>query len=155
MHYYYEAEIHVARANIRALLGFADEAAAELRKAVNLSHDAGHDSAYSGSGYYPDLIHISECLLESSGEGYGDGMEHREWDEDQRIEDEIIAARKAALKEAYPDMEKHGGLWVYCPNGHNTVFSPTGMDECAGCGAVMTPDDESYYDALCRAGQCM
>lgn len=154
MHHYYEAEIHVARANIRALLGFADEAAAELRRAVNLSHDAGHDYAYySGVRHSPD--HISDCLLESSEEGCCDGMEHRDWDEDHRVEAEIISARKAALKEAYPDMEKHGGLWVYCPNGHNTVFSPTGMDECAACGAIMTPDDTSYYDALCAAGQCM
>lgn len=153
MSYHFEAEIHVARANIRDFLGLTAEATQETCVAKELAFQAAHDHAYVGDAFFPNTM--SDCLIDASEEGFYDGERHREWDEAQRIDEDIKTARKAALKAAYPDLEKCGGLWVYCPRGHNTIFSPSGMDECAACGAVMTPDDESYFDALCAAGQCM
>lgn len=48
------------------------------------------------------------------------------------------------------------GHTLYCPRGCNQVHTTAGHDECAACGAVMTPEnEESYHDGLIAAGQCM
>lgn len=47
---------------------------------------------------------------------------------------------------------------LYCPHGHNVVWSSAEYDECAACGATMTAGEESeedYLDSLTVAGQCM
>lgn len=58
------------------------------------------------------------------------------------------------MDESYP--RKASGHMLYCPRGCNTLFSAAGYDECAACGALMTPHcEEAFSDALERAGQLM
>lgn len=68
--------------------------------------------------------------------------------EAKRLEDEMDLWRKQ-----YPAPETE--RFLYCPRGHEAFSTKAGYCECGSCGARMTQDaEDSYYDALCRAGQC-
>lgn len=42
---------------------------------------------------------------------------------------------------------------VYCPYGHNVVWTTAEWDECGACGSIMTEaDEESYCCSLTSAG---
>jgi hypothetical protein len=140
----YEVEIHVARARLLLDLGFQKEASAELERAEDLCADAAY---YHGNRYWPPHIPVpvSPELRDIWDFHYSRAVQAREWD-----------AQEEAQKSAFLATIEREPAMVYCPSGHNAVFSPQGYDECAACGAVMTADaEESYFDSLCAAGQCM
>lgn len=143
MAYLFEAEIHVARARLLIELGFHKEAGAELERAEELCADvAGH---YGHSGFVlPATVRPSPEIAGIWEHHYAAGAS---WAEEEARDYEQLVAQQA---------EKREPAMVYCPSGHNAVFSQQGYDECAACGAVMTADaEESYFDSLCAAGQCM
>lgn len=77
-------------------------------------------------------------------------------EENKAIEQEWekAQARMMELRVMYPDASEP--RWLYCPHGHNVVFSKAGYDECAACGSIMTEAaEERYYETLVAVGQCM
>lgn len=89
-----------------------------------------------------NLIEPEDCRLRfAMEEGFVLGQE--EYDASQKAE------RNNVL---YPD--DPGGHWLCCPNGHETFHTTAGWMPCASCGATMTPEDEAYFQSLCRVGQC-
>ena len=87
--------------------------------------------------------HLPEILIEYWLQGHG----HAENEENFRAE-------MAEYKLMYPDSPQERML--YCPSGHNVVWTKAHHEECGACGAIMTEDaEDQYYDSLCAAGQCM
>lgn len=80
-----------------------------------------------------------------------------QWEKQRALEDaaeaERLEAEMALWRERYPASETE--RFLYCPRGHEVFSTKAGYCECGSCGARMTQDaEDSYYDALCRAGQC-
>ncbi|AUW34183.1 hypothetical protein A5904_14635 (plasmid) [Acidithiobacillus caldus] len=146
MAYLYEAEIHVARARILYSLGSSQDAETELERAEEICAEVA--DKYGSLGLHlPDHITPSAEIADIWDHFYERAASWAQWEAED--------ARMISFQERYPK-ESRKPAWVYCPRGHNAVFSETGYDECAACGAPMTPaDEEPYFNKLCAAGHCM
>ena len=142
MPYLFEVEIHVARARILYSLGAFRDAETELQHAEDLCIDVAGSHGYRGIKL-PETIRPSPEIADLWDYFYAEAAS---WAEDEARDYARLIQQEGNREPAM----------VYCPSGHNAVFSQHGYDECAACGAVMTAAaEESYFDSLCSAGQCM
>lgn len=147
-----EALIHHARFCVLEMTN-ADpvETERELATARALAFDAGRvafDNQVPMLTIFPEIIqgayengHMEACMDDS------DKRSTEEWRRKSVEEKEFYQLN-------YPDspVERH----LYCPGGHNVVFTKSGYDECGACGQIMTEAaEDQYYGSLIRAGQCM
>ncbi len=147
-----EALIHHARFCVLDITN-ADpkEIERELTTARAFAFDAGR-AAFRNQvpmpSFLPEIIcgayedgHMEACLDDS------DEREAEEWRRTYAEEQEFYRLN-------YPDSPVERAL--YCPGGHNMVWTKAGYDECAACGQIMTENAaEEYMSSLVRAGQCM
>lgn len=144
-----EALIHHARFCVLNMTGGDPvEAARELTAVKTSAYNAGclafRNGAPIPNGFHSELV--EECQQGYLEEEY-DQLKEREWRENYEAE-------KAAEQLAYPDSPVERAL--YCPGGHNVVFTKAGRDECGACGQIMTENaEDQYMNSLIRAGQCM
>lgn len=148
-----EALLHNARISILQLThADAQEITQEKLLADFFAFQAGYNNAAIKS---PDLVdflpeQIRESYLEGGYVAYSDLFE----EEDIRYSLQELDEEWADFKAAYPDTEKE--RFIFCPNGHNVLFTTSGYEECAGCGAHMTEKaEEDFNNALTLAGQLM
>ena len=139
-----EALIHHARFTILNMTnGDPEETDQELRMAEIWAYSAGYRDFRVGIKATDKPTHLPEILIEDWLEGHG----HAKDEED-------FHAEMAEHKLMYPDSPVERML--YCPSGHNMVFTKAHHDECGACGHIMTENAEaSYYNSLISAGQCM
>ena len=147
-----EALIHHARFCILNMTN-ADpmETERELTTARAFAFDAGR-VAFSNQAPMPALFpaifygayedgHMEACL-DDSGERGAEELRHE------------LAEEQEFYQLNYPDSPVERNL--YCPGGHNVVFTKLGYEECGACGQIMSEDaEDQYYGSLIRAGQCM
>ena len=147
-----EALIHHARFCVLGMTN-ADpkEIERELAKAKSLAFRSGvaafHNQTEKPS-YIPEILDgdYKEGLVDAWQE---DQMEHGA--EELRRE---LAEEQELQRLNYPDSPVERAL--YCPGGHNMVWTKAGYDECAACGQIMTENAaDEYMNSLIRAGQCM
>ena len=139
-----EALIHHARVCILGITNAdPDETNQELRMAQVCAYNAGYRAFRFGVEAKAKPSHLPEMLIEDWLQGHG----HAE-------DEENFRAEMAEYKLMYPDSPEERML--YCPSGHNVVWTKAHHDECGACGQIMTENaEDSYYAALIRAGQCM
>lgn len=143
-----EALIHHARFLILRMTGaeFHDIEWA-LTTAQNFVFQAGQASCGRQS---PEPEYLPAHLRDAYHEGYDNARYDALCMESERE----IAEELAEWKATHPDTKEK--RHIYCPNGHNSLFTTSGYEECAACGHLMSEDDEnSYYQALTISGQCM
>lgn len=147
-----EALIHHARFCIRVMTN-ADpvDTERELTTAKAFAFDAGK-IAFTNKSARPAIL--PDILVDAYEDGH---LEAWVDDSDERSTEEWYrkyAEEKEFYQLNYPDSPVERAL--YCPGGHNVVFTKSGYDECAGCGQIMTEAaEDQYYNSLIRAGQCM
>lgn len=147
-----EALIHHARFRILNMTN-ADpkEAERELTTARAFAFDAGRVAFNNQAimpAFFPEILygayedgHMEACLDDS------DKREAEEWRRKYAEEREYYRLN-------YPDSPVERAL--YCPGGHNVVFTKSGYEECGACGQIMSENaEDQYMEALICAGQCM
>ena len=139
-----EALIHHARFCILNMTNADhDETSQELRMAQVCAYRAGYRALRFGTKATDKPSHLPEMLIEDWLQGY-----------ELAVDEENFLAEMAVHKLMYPDSPEERML--YCPSGHNVVWTKAHHDECGACGQIMTENaEDSYYAALIRAGQCM
>jgi hypothetical protein len=147
-----EALIHHARFCILNMT-HADSSEIEqtIKTAQTWAFDAGKaafTTKTSRPNDLPVMLHAAyddgffEAQLADSEE-----REYAEWS--REFEEEL-----EEFRQNYPDSPKE--RFIFCPNGHNSLFTKSGYEECAECGCLMTEAaEESFCNTLTIAGQCM
>ena len=147
-----EALIHHARFYILNMTN-ADpkETERELTTAKAFAFDAGRAAFHTHLPKQTNFPSILEAAYEDGNwEAAVDDSEEREVEEWRRT----YAEEQEYYRLNYPDSPVE--RFLYCPGGHNVLFTKKGYEECAGCGQIMSETaEDQYMDSLIRAGQCM
>lgn len=134
----------VARAHLRFLQSIDSERFEELildwhMELERAAEAVGYHDALNDGFEIPEAFQEDKDLRGS----YRTGLELADEDEEWR-----------AMNAAYPSVQSERP--IFCPHGHNVLWTTAGWDECGACGAIMTAHaQEDFDDALVSAGQLM
>lgn len=143
-----EALIHHARFLILRMTGAEfHDIEWSLTTAQNFAFKAGQADGEKGSpkpGYIPAHLRAA----------YQEGLDDAHLESYYRESANEINEQWAEMKATYPDAKEE--RFIFCPNGHNCLFTKSGYEECAGCGCLMTEEaEDDYENALIMSGQLM